>query len=43
MGAPRKVWLGELAATRLDPLADEPQDIPLADACGRYLDRYVPR
>ena len=43
VGAQRKVWLGELAATRLDPLADEPQDIPLADVCGRYLDRYVPR
>jgi hypothetical protein len=43
VGAPRKVWLGELAATRLDPLADEPETLPLASACGAYVDRYVPR
>ncbi|MGI9020298.1 MAG: hypothetical protein ACR2G3_06270 [Solirubrobacterales bacterium] len=42
-GAPRKVWLGHLAATRLDPLAAEPKTVPLKRACGRYVDRYVPR
>jgi hypothetical protein len=43
VGADRKVWLGELAATRLDPLTNEPATVPLGEACGRYVDRYVPR
>jgi hypothetical protein len=43
VGAERRVWLGEVAATRLDPLASEPQEIPLGSACDRYVDRYVPR
>ena len=43
VGADRKVWLGHLAATSLDPLADEPETVPLGEACGRYVDRYVPR
>ncbi len=43
VGAERKVWLGELAATRLDPLTDEPATLPLGEACGKYVDRYVPR
>ena len=42
-GAPRRVWLGDVAATRLDPLAAEPEVVPLGAACGRYVDRYVPR
>ena len=42
-GADRKVWLGALAATRLDPLADQPETVALGEACGRYVDRYVPR
>jgi hypothetical protein len=43
VGADRKVWLGEVAATRLDPLVSDPEAVPLGDACGRYVDRYVPR
>jgi len=43
VGATRRVWLGELAATRLDPLAAEAEIVPLGAACGRYVDRYVPR
>jgi hypothetical protein len=42
-GAERKVWLGELAATRLDPLTQEAQTVPLGQACGRYVDRYDPK
>lgn len=42
-GATRRVWLGELAATRLDPLATTPQTVPLGEACGRYVDRFDPR
>jgi hypothetical protein len=41
--ATRRVWLGEIAATRLDPLAEEPQIVPLGAACDRYVDRYDPR
>jgi hypothetical protein len=42
-GAERKVWLGELAATRIDPLRSDPASVPLGLACGRYVDRYSPR
>jgi hypothetical protein len=39
LGAPRRVWLGELAATRLDPTAGStPRAVALADACGDYVD-----
>ena len=43
VGADRKVWLGELAATSLDPLTGEPETVALGEACGKYVDRYVPR
>ena len=43
VGATRRVWLGEVAATRVDPLAEAPDTVPLGAACGRYVDRYVPR
>jgi hypothetical protein len=40
-GAPRRVWLGELAATRLDPTAGgRPADVPLDRACGEYVDHF---
>jgi hypothetical protein len=42
-GADRKVWLGELAATRLDPLSGRPETVPLGEACGSYVDRYDPK
>lgn len=42
-GATRRVWLGEVAATRLDPLATAPEVVPLGAACERYVDRYDPR
>jgi hypothetical protein len=37
-GVRRQVWLGPLAATR--PGATQ---VPLADACGRYVDHFVAR
>jgi hypothetical protein len=37
LGAPRKAWLGQLVATRVD----EAQEVPLRAACGRYVDRYT--
>jgi hypothetical protein len=37
LGAERRAWLGEIAATRNAAQSE----IPLADACGRYLDRYA--
>jgi hypothetical protein len=37
LGAPRRAWLGQLVATR----AGEAQEVPLHDACGRYVDRYT--
>ena len=36
LGVERTTWLGTLAATR----PGEPEQIPLADACGRYVDWY---
>jgi hypothetical protein len=35
-GADRTSWLGALALTRPDRV----REVPLADACGRYVDRY---
>jgi hypothetical protein len=37
LGAPRRVWLGDLAAS---PVA-EPQTVPLHTACGSYVDHYT--
>jgi hypothetical protein len=37
LGVERRVWLGNLAAT---PVAD-PQQAPIADACGSYVDRFT--
>lgn len=42
-GATRRVWLGKVAATRLDPLAEKPGAVALGEACNRYVDRYDPR
>jgi hypothetical protein len=42
LGAPRRVWLGHLAATRVDVTSARVPDAPLADACGRYLDHFRP-
>jgi hypothetical protein len=42
-GVSRAVWLGEIAATRVDPLAEDPQKSTLGDACGAYVDHYRPR
>ena len=36
LGVERMTWLGTLAATR----PGRPEQIPLADACGRYVDWY---
>jgi hypothetical protein len=36
LGVERTTWLGTLAATR----PGEPEQVPLADACGRYVDWY---
>jgi hypothetical protein len=36
LDAERTSWLGAIALTR----PGAPRDIPLADACGRYVDRY---
>jgi hypothetical protein len=38
-GARRRVWLGNLAATRLQTM----QSHPLAKSCGLYVDHYVPQ
>jgi hypothetical protein len=38
LGVPRRVWLGEIAAT---PVA-APRTVPLAHACGKYVDHYLP-
>jgi hypothetical protein len=35
----RTTWLGTLAATRPDP----PAEVPLAEACGRYVDWFATR
>jgi hypothetical protein len=35
--APRRVWLGDIAATRRSP----PRRAPLAEACGRYVDHFA--
>ena len=37
LGVERRVWLGRLAASR----AGDPRTVPLAAACGRYVDRVV--
>jgi hypothetical protein len=37
LGVKRQVWLGEIAATR----AGSAQEMPLADACGRYVDHFL--
>ena len=37
LGARRRVWLGDLAAS---PVA-EPRTVALADACGDYVDHYA--
>jgi hypothetical protein len=36
LGVQRRVWLGTLAATRPGK-----KRVPLADACGRYVDHYI--
>jgi hypothetical protein len=36
LGAPRRVWLGDLAASPVS----EPQTMPLDQACDRYVDHY---
>lgn len=36
--APRRTWLGEVAATRLDPLTRRPRTVALEEACGAYVD-----
>jgi hypothetical protein len=38
LGVTRRVWLGALAASP----ADAPRRVPLAGACGLYLDHYLP-
>ena len=38
LGVKRKVWLGSVALTSTQP----PAVMPLADACGEYVDRYLP-
>jgi hypothetical protein len=38
VGAPRRVWLGAVAATRLDPTRAAPPVVPLSEACGRFVD-----
>jgi hypothetical protein len=38
-GARRRVWLGTLAATKLQSM----QTLPLAKSCGGYVDHYVPK
>ncbi len=42
IGAERRVWLGEVAAMRVDPLAGDPDEVPLSDACGAYVDHVGP-
>ncbi|HSI80646.1 MAG TPA: hypothetical protein VK919_08355 [Solirubrobacterales bacterium] len=37
LGVERRVWLGRLAASP----ASEPETVPVADACDRYVDRIV--
>jgi hypothetical protein len=39
LGVRRQVWLGELAATR----PADPRQVPLADACGAYVDHFETR
>jgi hypothetical protein len=42
LGAPRRVWLGHLAATRLDVTSGAASpEVSLSGACGRYVDHYV--
>jgi hypothetical protein len=38
LGVDRSVWLGEVAATRVDPLREPPAETALGDACGDYVD-----
>jgi hypothetical protein len=40
LDAPRRVWLGHLAATRLDATTDAAFRVSPAQACGRYVDHY---
>jgi hypothetical protein len=42
LGVSRAVWLGEVAAIRVDPLADDPELTTLGDACDGYVDHYRP-
>jgi len=37
LDARRLVWLGDLAASPTTP----PLTVPLADACGRYVDHFA--
>ena len=40
-GAPRRVWLGDVAATRFDPTAGKPPvAVATAVACHRYVDHF---
>ena len=39
MALDRYEWLGELAATR----PADPRQVPLADACGAYVDHFETR
>jgi hypothetical protein len=39
LGVERRVWLGTLTFTE----AGDPAEVPLAQACGRYVDRFVLR
>ena len=41
VGAPRRVWLGDIAATRFDPTAGKPPvAVATAVACHRYVDHF---
>ena len=41
VGAPRRVWLGDVAATRFDPTAGKPPvAVATAAACHRYVDHF---
>jgi hypothetical protein len=43
VGAERQVWLGRLVATRVDPLVEDPEEVPLGLACGRFVDHIYLR
>jgi len=43
LGVSRSVWLGEIAATRVDPLTEDPEITALGDACDEFVDHYRPQ